>query len=44
MNITIEQNSDYNRCVLPLSNFSPNLTWEEVDRLWRRVREQWNKI
>jgi hypothetical protein len=44
MNITIEQNSDYNRCVLPLSNFSPNLTWDEVDRLWKKVREQWNKI
>ena len=44
LNITITQISDYNRCILPLSNFSPNLTWEEVDRLWRRVREQWNKI
>lgn len=44
LNISIEQISDYNRCVLPLSNFSPNLTWDEVDRLWRKVREQWNKI
>ena len=44
MNISIVQNSDYNRCVLPLSNFSPNLTWDEVDRLWNKVREQWNKI
>ena len=44
MNISITQISDYNRCVLPLSNFSPNLTWDEVDELWRKVREQWNKI
>lgn len=44
LNMSIEQNSDYNRCVLPLTNFSPNLTWQEVDELWRKVREQWNKI
>ena len=44
LNITITQISDYNRCILPLSNFSPNLTWDEVDRLWNKVREQWNKI
>ena len=44
LNISITQISDYNRCVLPLSNFSPNLTWDEVDELWRKVREQWNKI
>ena len=44
LNLSITQISDYNRCILPLSNFSPNLTWDEVDRLWNKVREQWNKI
>ena len=44
LNVSMTQKSDYNRCVLPLTNFSPNLTWEEVNELWRKVREQWNKI
>jgi hypothetical protein len=42
--ITVQQKFDYNRCVLPTTNFSPNLTWEEVDELWRKVKEQWSKI
>jgi hypothetical protein len=44
LTISLRQKSDYNRCVLPLTNFSPNLTWEEVNELWRKVREQWNKV
>jgi hypothetical protein len=42
--ITVQQKFDYNRCVLPTTNFSPNLTWEEVDELWRKVKEQWDKV
>ena len=34
----------YDRCVLPVSNFSPNLTWEEVNELWKKVREQWKNV
>jgi hypothetical protein len=44
LNVKSRQESDYNRCVLPLTNFSPNLTWEEVNELWRKVREQWDQV
>jgi len=27
-----------------MTNFSPNLTWEELDELWRKVKEQWENI
>lgn len=43
-NISVQQKFDYNRCVLPMSNFSPNLTWEEVDALWKKVQEQWDNV
>jgi len=42
--VSINQKYDYNRCVLPTTNFSPNLTWEELDELWRKVKEQWSKV
>jgi hypothetical protein len=42
--VTIQQKFDYNRCVLPVSSFSPGLTWEEVDRLWKNVKEQWEDV
>jgi hypothetical protein len=42
--INVQQKYDYNRCVLPMTNFSPDLTWEELDKLWRRVEEQWSKV
>ena len=42
--INVQQKFDYNRCVLPTTNFSPNLTWEELDELWRKVQEQWIKV
>jgi len=42
--ISVQQKFDYNRCVLPLSNFSPNLTWEELNELWKKVREQWKNV
>jgi hypothetical protein len=38
------QKYDYDRCVLPETNFSPNLTWEEVNELWRKVKEQWDSV
>jgi hypothetical protein len=42
--VTIQQKFDYNRCVLPVSSFSPGLTWEQVDRLWKNVKEQWEDV
>jgi hypothetical protein len=42
--VTIQQKFDFNRCVLPVSSFSPGLTWEEVDRLWKNVKEQWEDV
>lgn len=42
--ISVQQKFDYNRCVLPISSFSPNLTWEQVSELWRKVKEQWSKV
>lgn len=42
--ISVQQKFDYNRCVLPMSNFSPNLTWEELDELWRKVKQQWEIV
>lgn len=42
--ISIQQKFDYNRCVLPTTNFSPNLTWDELDELWKKVREQWDIV
>jgi len=38
------QKYDYNRCVLPETNFSPNLTWDEVNELWRKKKEQWDNV
>lgn len=43
-NISVQQKFDYNRCVLPTTNFSPSLTWEEVNELWRKVKEQWDNV
>jgi hypothetical protein len=42
--VSVNQKYDYNRCVLPTSNFSPSLTWEELDELWRKVKEKWAKV
>ena len=42
--VTIQQKFDYNRCVLPITSFSPGLTWEELDRLWRKINEQWEDV
>jgi len=44
ISINFTEKMDYNRCVLPVSNFSPNLTWEEVNELWRKVNEEWKNI
>lgn len=43
-NISVQQKFDYNRCVLPTTNFSPSLTWDEVNELWRKVKEQWDNV
>ena len=42
--IKVQQKFDYNRCVLPISSFSPGLTWEQLDRLWKKVNEQWQNV
>ena len=42
--ISIQQKFDYNRCVLPLTNFSPNLTWEQLDELWKKVKQKWEMV
>lgn len=42
--ISVQQKFDYNRCVLPTTSFSPGLTWEQVDELWRKVKEQWSRV
>ena len=34
----------YDRCVLPVANFSPNLTWEELSELWKKVKNKWENV
>lgn len=44
INLNVIQRFDYNRCVLPEFNFSPGLTWEEINRLWKKVEEKWKNV
>jgi hypothetical protein len=44
INFHFIQKYSYDRCVLPETNFSPNLTWDEVNELWRKVKEQWDSV
>jgi hypothetical protein len=44
INFHFIQKANFDRCVLPETNFSPNLTWEEVNELWRKVKEQWDSV
>lgn len=42
MSLSIQQKFDYDRCVLPELPFD-NLTWEELNKLWREVSTNWNQ-
>jgi hypothetical protein len=44
LNVSMQQKFDYNRCVLPVSNFSPGLTWDEVNELWKKVQNKWDNV
>ena len=42
--ISVQQKFDYNRCVLPMTSFAEGITWEELDRLWKEVNQQWDNV
>lgn len=42
--ISVQQKFDYNRCVLPVTNFVPGYTWDELAELWRQVNRDWDKV
>jgi len=44
MTMVLTQPFDYNRCVLPTTNFSPQLRWFELDKLWKKVKEAWKNV
>lgn len=44
LNVSMTQKFDYNRCVLPVSSFSPHLTWDEVNQLWKKVNNEWQNV
>lgn len=44
LTLSIQQKFDYNRCVLPITNFGDGITWEELDRLWREIDDQWDNV
>jgi len=37
------QKYNYDRCVIPERSFVPGMTWDEVNKLWKRVRTEWIK-
>lgn len=44
LTVSIQQKFDYNRCVLPITSFLPNLTWAEVSQMWKDVNKQWKNV
>jgi hypothetical protein len=44
LDVTIAQKFSYNRCVLPESSFSPHLTWDEINQLWKKVNNEWQNV
>lgn len=44
LTISVQQKFDYNRCVLPITSFLPNLTWAEIAELWKNVNKQWKNV
>ena len=37
------QKANYDRCVIPETSFVAGMTWEEVNKLWKRVHTEWIK-
>ena len=44
LTVNVQQKFDYNRCVLPITSFADGITWEELDRLWKEVHQQWDSV
>jgi len=44
LTLSVQQKFDYNRCVLPITSFADGITWEELDRLWKEVHQQWDSV
>lgn len=44
LTMSITQKFDYNRCVLPTTSFVDNLTWEQVEELWKNVDRDWKNV
>ncbi len=42
--ISVQQKFDYNRCVLPISSFAEGVTWEELDRRWKEINQEWDSV
>jgi hypothetical protein len=42
--VTIQQKFDYNRCVLPTTTFAEGVTWEELNRRWIEINQQWDSV
>lgn len=42
--ISVQQKFDYNRCVLPVTNFVPGYTWDELAELWKKINTDWDKV
>lgn len=44
LTVNVQQKFDYNRCVLPITTFATGITWEELDRLWKNVNQEWDSV
>jgi hypothetical protein len=44
LSLNVQQKFDYNRCVLPITSFTPGLTWEQLMEMWMNVNNKWNKV
>jgi len=44
LSVSFTQKFDENRCVLPMTSFVNNLTWEEVKEMWENVNKKYNEI
>ena len=42
--MSVNQKYDYNRCILPTDSFINQLTWEELNELWRQVYQKWKSV
>ncbi len=44
LTLSIQQKFDYNRCVLPITSFADGITWEELERKWKEINQQWDNV